>query len=564
MKKVSFVVMLVIVLSLLLAACGGSTTPEPVEPTSAPAVEEPAVEEPTEAPAAEEPAAEEPAAEEPTEAPAVEEPTEEPAAEEGMMAQSGGDLTVLVKQLPAEMGNIHTTFGSGLLHYILPVVETLVGVTPNGLEPTKLATGWEFSDDGLALTFYLREGVKFHDGTDFNAEAVKWNLDKFRETKAELEVITSVDVVDDYTVVLTLSDPSNTILTVLSGLDGVQISPASVDGQTDEFVATNIVGTGPFTLGDFQVDTSVVYTAFADYWEEGQPYVDSIEFLVVPDQNTAQTAFLAGDANVWDYLDARNAPPLVEQGLTVNVSPGLARVMMPDSVNEDSPFYHKEVRQAFEYAIDKQAIADAFGYGTWVVMPGPCAPSHVGCDAALENERTYDPAKAKELLAAAGYPDGFEMTLYSVGSIDDEMLTAIQAYLADVGIMATYEKPDSATGQALHTDGWKDAVYLQGLSVASPSYAASLLKDGPQAPGKSPVTYYSEEYLALLDQASTAKTAEAELEASRALIRYIQEDNTFIPLIVASRNAALGLGVHCDIQEYNADVWNPGACWIEQ
>ena len=541
MKKVRFVVILVITLSMLLAACGSPATAEPVEP-AAPAA-------PTEKPAA---PAEEPAA--PTAA-----PTEDPNA-----PQSGGDLKILVKQLPPEMGNIHDKFGSGLLHYILPVVETLVGVTADGLAPTKLAAGWEFSADGLALTFHLREGVKFHDGTDFNAAAVKWNLERFQATKKELAVITSIDVVDDYTVVLNLDKPSNAILDQLSQLNGVQISPASVEGQTEEYVATHIVGTGPFMLGEFQVDTSVKFTAFADYWEEGQPYVNSIEFVVVPDQNTAETAFLAGEANVWDYLDARNAPALVEKGYTVNISPGLGRIMYPDSVHEDSPFFHKEVREAVEYAIDKQAIADAFGYGTWSVMHGPCASTHIGCDAALENDRAYDPAKAKELLAAAGYADGFEMTIYSVGSIDDEMLTAIQAYLADVGIVATFTKPDSATGQALHADGWQDGVYLQGLTVTTPSYAVSLLKDGPTAPNKAPVTYYGDEYQTLLDNIITAQTPEAELSASQAMVRYLQEEAIFIPMIVASRNAALGTGVHCAIQDFNADFWNPGACWIEQ
>lgn len=541
MKKVRFVVILVITLSMLLAACGSPATAEPVEP-AAPAA-------PTEKPAA---PAEEPAA--PTAA-----PTEDPNA-----PQSGGDLKILVKQIPPEMGNIHTVFGSGLLHYIFPVVETLVGATPTGLAPTKLATGWEFSDDGLALTLNLREGVKFHDGTDFNAEAVKWNLEKFKETKKELGVITSIDVVDDYTVVLNLSEPSNAILDQLSQLNGAQISPSSVEGQTDEYIATHIVGTGPFVLGEFQADTNVVFTAFEDYWDEGKPYVDSIEFVVVPDQNTAQTAFLAGEANIWDYLDARNAGPLLDQGYTVNVSPGLGRIMYPDSVHEDSPFYHVEVRQAMEYAIDKQAIADAFGYGTWTVMHGPCAEIHTGCDAALENERKYDPAKAKELLAAAGYPDGFEMTLYSVGSIDDEMLTAIQAYLADVGIMATFEKPDSATGQALHKDGWQDAVYLQGLTTTSSSYAAALLKDGPTAPNKAPVTYVDEKYNVLLTLVTTARDSEAELAASRELVRFIHEEAMFIPLITASRNAVLAEGIHCDIQAGHPDAWNPGACWMEQ
>lgn len=475
----------------------------------------------------------------------------------------GGEMTILVKQLPAEFGNIKTTFAVGTTGYIFPVVETLVGVDPvDGFVPTKLATGWEVADDAMSITFTLREGVKFHDGTDFDAEAVKWNIEQLK-AKGSLETIASVDVVDDHTVTLNLTQPDNTILDVLSWYDGVMISPASVEGQTSDFIATNIIGTGPFVLGDTDAD-SVEYTRFDGYWDAGKPHLDAISYVVVPDQNTARTAFLSGEASVWAYLDARNVPELRDQGYEVNTAPGLSRIMYPDSVNEDSPFFHFEVREAFEHAIDKAAIADAFGYGTWRAMAGPCSHFHLGCDAVLDSERTYDPDRARALLAEAGYPDGFETTVYSVGSIDTEMLTAIQAYLADVGIKAEMLKPDRATGAALHAEGWNNGVYLQGLTSDSPSYGAALSQDGPVPEGKAPVTLVPDAYHDMLSAIKAARDHDTEVQLSGEMAKFLQEEAVFIPLIVSSRNAALAPGVHTDLEAFSAHFWNPADSWIQQ
>lgn len=476
----------------------------------------------------------------------------------------GGTMRILVKQLPAEFGNVKTTFAVGTTGYIFPVVETLVGVDPeDGYVPTKLATAWEVAEDGLSITFTLRDGVTFHDGSAFNADAVKWNIEQSL-AKGALETVETVEVIDNLTVKLVLNQRDNTILDALSWYDGVMISPASVEGQTPEFVASNIVGTGPFLLGDADSDTSVEYTANPNYWDAGKPYLDGITYIVAPDQNTAKTAFLSGESEVWAYLDSRNVPDLRDQGYSINIAPGLSRIMYPDSINADSPMSHLEVREAFEHAIDKQAIADAFGYGTWKVMHGPCSDSHMGCDAVLENERHYDPKKARELLSAAGYADGFETTIYSVGSIDDEMLTAIQAYLAEVGIKATMLKPDRATGAALHADGWNNGLYLQGLSSDSPSYAAALSKDGPVPVGKAPVTAVPERYNELLAEIKASRNHEEELAGSRELAKFIQQEAIFIPMIVSSRNAALAEGVHTDLEAFSAHFWNPAESWIQQ
>ncbi|ODT83695.1 MAG: hypothetical protein ABS76_01900 [Pelagibacterium sp. SCN 64-44] len=474
----------------------------------------------------------------------------------------GGVMNILARQLPSEMGNIKTTFAAGTSGYIFPVVETLVGVDPEtGFSPTKLATAWKVADDGLSINFTLREGVKFHDGTDFNAEAVKWNIDQSL-AKGALDTVESVSVDSDYSVTLHLKQPDSTLFKALSWYDGIMISPASVEGQTAEFVASHIVGTGPFTMENFEQDAKVEYVAFDGYWDEGKPYLDGITYTVVPDQNTAKTAFLAGQAHVWDYMDSRNAPELRDMGYTINITAGLGRIMYPDSVNADSPYSKLEVRQAFEHAIDKHAIVDAFGYGTWSVMDGPCADIHVGCDAV--SELAYDPALARDLLAKAGYPNGFETTVYAVGSVEDEMMTAIQAFLADAGITANMLKPDPATGAALHAEGWNNAMYLQGLTTDGPSFAAALSVDGPVPVGKAPVTEVPERYNELLAQVMAATDAESERALSAELAQFIQDEMIYIPMFVTSRNAALGKGVHSDLEAYSVHFWNPAESWIEQ
>ncbi len=566
MKKVLFVLVLA---SLLLAACS-TPTPEPTKapPTSAPVASTKAPE-PTKAPAATTaPATSAPAATkapEPTKAPAAAtkapEPTKAPAA--GVTPKTGGTLTILVRALPNPIGNTLTNFAPGNTLYLFPAAEPLVGVAPDGqFVPNKLAVGWDVAPDGKAITFKLRQGVKFHDGTDFNAEAVKYNLDATRTARAELKVITSVDVVDTYTVKLNLSDWSNTILNQLSWHNGVMISPASVKGQTAEYIATHVVGTGPFMLKEFQAETKLVFTKNANYWEKGKPYLDGITYLLVADQNTSKNAFLSGQANAWDYLDAKNAPELVKQGYKINTTPGLGRIIYTDSINADSPFSKKEVRYAFEHAIDKQAIVDAFGYGTWKVAVGPCAETHLGCAVATANARKYDPAKAKQLLAQAGYPNGFKMSFYAVGSIENEMLTAIQAYLKDVGIQAEMSKPDSATGTTLHLEGWKNGVWLQGLTTDSPSYVAALQSDGPNR-AKIFSSDVPAKYTELLAQAAAAKDAATQKATSEALIKYVQDEALFIPLFITSRTVVYTSKVHFDLDAYSVHSWNPGDAWLD-
>ena len=535
MKKAKSVLMFVLAISMCvsLAACGGGTTPTTV-PTVAP-----------------------------TATPSLA-TTPEPTPEPQTGPQSGGKLTILVNNLPATYGNFkESSWQIGVTVYTFPVVESLVGMTADGPAPTKLATDWQVADDGSSLTFNLREGVKFHDGTDFNAEAVKWNIEKIRDLKKELQVIESIDCPDEYTVVLNLSEYSNTLLYHFANYNGCMISPASYEGRDEAYIATHLIGTGPFEVVSFSADTSVQFTAFADYWDEGKPYLDELEYIVTKDVNTARSALLAGQAQAWDYATPDEAVALRGQGYGVNFCPGLIRIAFSDSANESSPFFKTEVRYALEYAVDKQALVDAFGGGLYQVPVAPAAPNHTGSGAITEG-RTYNPEKAMELLKEAGYPNGFKTTIYSQAATNPDLLAAIQGYLLAVGIEAEIQTVDNARMTSLRTEGWENGLLVQGLSTATSSYINALETDGPSKT-KGISALVTEAYSSLLKEAAGATTPEEELRLSEELLRLTYEEAIITPFVIESRVCVFAPSIRgLDLSAMSIWFWSPGEVWIEQ
>lgn len=500
----------------------------------------------------------------PTSAPvATTAPTALPTAVPTTGPKSGGTVKIIVGNLPPSYGNIKDKgWNATSVGYCFPILETLVGATKDGLVPSKLATSWDVAKDGSSITFKLRQGVKFHDGTDFNAEAVKWNVEQIMPHKSELKVISSIDVVDAHTVRFNLSEYSNTLLYHFAWYDGAMISPASVEGRDAEYIATHLVGTGPFELVSFQKDTSAVFKKFEGYWDEGKPYLDGMEYVVVKDTNTARSALLSGQVNAWDYVTSKNAADAKAQGYNVNTCPGLIRIAYTDSANPNSPFAKKEVRYALEYAIDKQALVDTFGGGTWAAPLAPCSSAiHTGCSV-ITDGRSYDPAKAKQLLAEAGYPQGFNMTMYSQAATDPELLAAIQGYLRAAGIVAELKIVDATTMAGLRTKGWENGMLVQGISTANGSLIQALQTDGP-SPTKAYSALRSSEYSDLLKQAAAATDPAAEKAFSEQLAKLVQDEAVILPFVIESRNAVYDKTVHLDLNAFSIWFWNPGDTWIE-
>ncbi len=282
------------------------------------------------------------------------------------------------------------------------VFEGLTRYQSDGSIAPALAQSWDVSKNGTGYTFHLREGVTFHDGTDMNAEDVKFSLDRARAEdstnaqKALFAGIASVDVVDDVTVMVTLSAPNGSFITNMAWGDAVIVAPESVGDA-----ATNPVGTGPFKLGRWVQGDRIEIVANPDYWGD-KPRLKSATFKFISDPTAAFAAMMAGD------LDAFPGYPAPETLVQFQADPRFQLLIGSTegetilSINNKSQkLTDVRVRKAIAHAINRQEIIDGamFGYGTPIGTHfAPHHPDYVD----LTGQSAYDPEMSKTLLAEAG------------------------------------------------------------------------------------------------------------------------------------------------------------------
>jgi peptide/nickel transport system substrate-binding protein len=311
-----------------------------------------------------------------------------------------------------------------------------------------------------SYTLKLVKGVKYHDGTDFNATTLKWAIQKLIDSKlfASVTYFKSLEVKDDYTLYCPLTEWRNSNLPAMAKTQHWVVSPTAFEKNGLDWIRTNMVGTGPFVQSDYQRDVSLTGKRFNNYWVKGTPYLDQIQYLFVSDPLTQQALFKSGGADVYNTLgNARVASELATQGYKVISQTAGAQALLPDSANKESPWSVLKVREAAEYAMDKESIAKAFGYGYWraaTQAPSPEAPAFVKSITG----RKYDVAKAKALLAEAGYPNGFKTKIYAQDNSDRNVLLAIQNNFAKVGIDASLEIVQAAGMVGIQSTGWVNGV----------------------------------------------------------------------------------------------------------
>jgi peptide/nickel transport system substrate-binding protein len=303
--------------------------------------------------------------------------------------------------------------------------------------------------------------VKFHDGTDFNAKAVKYNMDKYRASPCpELKVVSSVDVVDDYTVRLNLSEFQAPFISYFTLNPGEMMSPTSMETHDEAWNLSHPVGTGPFKFVSYQRNVSLKYERFDGYWQKGKPYLDAYEFIVVSDQTVAMMAFkarqgIALSTNVPSAVELQKEGKYIISSIPV-WSVGLAG----DSANPDSPFADIRVRRAVSYAIDNAAIAKTFGPGFLRASNQPAAPEGFAYNKAVVGY-PFNPQKAKELLREAGYPNGFKTKIiYQSTHTVAAYFPAIQGYLREVGIDAELQGIQGPLFNQFTVGGWKNGLIL--------------------------------------------------------------------------------------------------------
>ncbi|SEJ74958.1 peptide/nickel transport system substrate-binding protein [Bhargavaea ginsengi] len=356
--------------------------------------------------------------------------------------------------------------------------DTLVELNDENEIVPSLATEWKTIDE-TTWEFKLREGVKFHDGTDFTAEAVKKTFDRVRDPKVAsgkaylYEMLESVEVIDDHTVQIKTAYPFSPLLSHLSHSGGAIISPKLIDEdyaamengeEPGSAINQHPVGTGFFKFESWDPGVAVKLAKNEDYWNDA-PKVDSVTFKVIPESATRLAELETGNAHIIDPLQP-NEVAQIEGGDYGTVNKQLSRALSFVGFNtEKEPFNDVRVRQAISMMIDNEEIVNGIYEGYGVPAHGPLSPGTFAYDKNIKG-LGYNPEEAKKLLEEAGYGDGFETTIITNDNpqrIDIAVL--LQQKLKELNIDVKVEQMEfgsyletlTAGDQDMYQLGWSNA-----------------------------------------------------------------------------------------------------------
>ena len=360
---------------------------------------------------------------------------------------TGGTLTLGAIIEPLTLDPSRAEWGNRAPYY-QAMYDTLLVATPEGTIEPWLATEWEYNDDNTVLTLTLRDDVTFSDGTELTADVVVENLQRFKDgTSPDASYFANVDTfeaVDASTVAITLSAPDPSMLNYLTRDAGLIASSEAIAAGD---LATNPIGSGPYVYDAAASvpGTSYRYTANPDYWNPDVQHYDDLVINVLADATAQLNAIRAGEVNAIKIASSENLAEIEGAGWTNNANElDVASLLLLDRGGEmNEALGDVRVRQAINYAFDREGLLQALenGYGT---VTGQMFPeSSAAYDPELDDYYGYDPEQARELLAEAGYPDGFTLSLPSSQLLGATTATLQEQALADVGITVEYTDPGS-------------------------------------------------------------------------------------------------------------------------
>jgi peptide/nickel transport system substrate-binding protein len=488
-----------------------------------------------------------------------------------LQPQRGGTLRILTNVIPTNFGNPKLVAGGKAP--IFGCMEQLINLDAQGNVTPMLATSWDTDPANKTITYHLKKGVKFHDGTEFNAAAAKWNLEERLASKqiSGGEYITSIEAIDAFTLRLNLKQYSALFPTTYPFLS-LMYSPTAIQTKGEDWSRANPVGTGPYKFAEYRRDALLKFTRFDGYWG-GQPYLDGVEFRIVADPMTASASLQAGEADAWfstTGLPAKEVVDLREKGFKASSFPGFMMNLVPDSKNSDSPYSKKGVREAIEYAIDKVAMAKTMGYGLMDAANQMAVPSSAGYNRDYKG-RSYDPARAKQLLAEAGYANGFKTKIILQSSvIYRDAATAIQAYLAAVGIDVQLDVADSARFYSLTWDTsgkgtWKDSMILSNMPL-DPGLLFSDMFIRYFKPGARFASLArSPEFAGLLEKCYEATDSATVNSRSQQMVKQGADDAMVIPILTIPYPLVTQKYVHTKFLSVPCPgVWDASSDWMEK
>ncbi len=412
-KRTLFLSVMALLVSAALSACGGGKSTEASEPVKHSSEAAPTSGESEQAPA-------------------------EPV--------SGGSAVVGVTHDLVSL-DPHQSTDARTRSVVFNLYEGLVKPCPDGSLMPAVASDYAISDDATMYTFTLRDGVKFHDGSTVTVDDVTYSIERYAEVQGETSAFSSifdhVEAPDDKTVVVYLKEGYSEFLPEIT----FGIIPKSNPDPEQ-----NPIGTGPFQYVSYEPGQKLEVERFEDYWQEGLPYLDRVEFKITADSDTAFMELQAGTIDILDYLTGAQVQAAGEGCEILEGTQNMVQGMFLN--HEYEPLSDLRVRQAICYAVDKAAVNGFLYDGKSHLIGSHMIPRlERYYEPAAETVYTYDPQKARELLAEAGYGDGFDLeivaTTASTQYLDAAQVIADQ--LNQVGIRATIRQ--------IEWSGWLDEVY---------------------------------------------------------------------------------------------------------
>ena len=362
----------------------------------------------------------------------------------------GGSIVVGVQQ-DIDSLDPHKATAAGTKEIIFNIFEGLVKPDENGNLINAVASDYTISEDGLTYTFTLRENVKFHNGNVVTAEDVKYSLERVSGLLdgtpliSTLKTIKSVDILDEKTVQVKVESANTELI--------YSFVAAIIPAGSGEDESADPIGTGPFSFVSYKPQEGIVLAKNPEYWQEGLPYLDQVEFKIINSADTALLELQGGTINLYAYLTDSQVQALQGSHQVISSASNVVQALFLNNAVE--PLNDVRVRQAISYAVDKDAINDFVGGGNGTLISSAMLPTlkenYVDLNDTYGNAANVE--KAKELLADAGFPDGFDLEITIPSNYEFHMQTGevIVEQLKAVGINATIKAVEWTT--------WLDEVY---------------------------------------------------------------------------------------------------------
>lgn len=484
-------------------------------------------------------------------------------ASQGKAPQRGGILKIIAATAPQVLGYFPEMGpNDGVAAY--PAVEWIMDFTKDRkLEPF-LAESVKVDEKKLTITYKLRKGIKFHDGSELTSDVVLWNIKNSMDCKRMpyADKITRIEIVDKYTYVLHLSDYHNQML---FSYNVPCNSKQAFETKGKEWVRSHPVGTGPFRLVEFKRDSHIKWERNKDYWQKGLPYLDGIEIKYIPDSVTASAMFQAKEADMWLEVGVKDQADLMKKGYVRQTGwSGAPSMLYLNVVNPKAPTANKKVREAIDYAIDRPAVAKALGFGLYEPLKMTAPKVEWGYDPGFKG-RPYNPETARKLLSESGF-EGTKMKILALseGAGRNKIADMIKQYLDQAGFNTEIDIADPGRFfGSLWVSGWDDmAVFYTGLDYNYLSTFQSWF--GHQPRGKLVSYQPTPEMVALSKLSIKYMKEEDQKAAARKLTRMISDDALVVPLVYAPSAVIVQPWVHTTFYLNGVMRWTCFADWLEK